>query len=215
MKKVFKFISKYGISIVACAVMAFLCLVSYQALGSPGEATLTSIGQTMNIADDLTVGGNVGIGTADPQAKLDVDGDIEVGGSIVSPNFPIAAGYADDNYSQGSTINYGDQYVNNGDYYNPSSGVFTAPVEGIYEWCATMRETSGTTVYGAIFINGSQQGDRKWWARDGLRRLGHDCQQFYAYPGDEIEHRVVDNGTNNCGQAYCGFRVMLLAQTAI
>ena len=81
MKKVFKFISKYGISIVACAVMAFLCLVSYQAMGSPGEEDLTSIGQNIGIPGDLTVDGNVGIGTADPQAKLDVDGDIRINGN--------------------------------------------------------------------------------------------------------------------------------------
>ncbi len=70
--KIKNFFKKHSVAIGACVIMALICLLSWYVVGQDGGETLTSIGQNMGVVGNLTVGGNVGIGTTSPVARLEI-----------------------------------------------------------------------------------------------------------------------------------------------
>jgi hypothetical protein len=95
--------------------------------------------------------GNVGIGTTNPTAKLEVNGNLAISGMLKTSNpaFSVniaGGGNTGPSYNGGAAVvvPYGDVTLNKGNNYSATSYVFTAPIAGIY-----------TFTWGAIGNNGS------------------------------------------------------------
>ncbi len=116
--KIKNFFKKHSVAIGACVIMALICLLSWYVVGQGGGETLTSIGQNMGVVGNLTVGGNVGIGTMEPQAKVDTSGGLHVrgvqyatSGSVVEIQKPSASLGTISMIADGSTRGFGEMRV--------------------------------------------------------------------------------------------------------
>ncbi len=96
-------------------------------------------------------------------------GDVSVDGYLYVPNrpaFSVALG-SDWRYGTGVII-FEHISVNNGNHYNPSTGRFTAPVSGLYQFCfgglhytyfgRAHLEVNGSHVYGGDVVSHSTWG---------------------------------------------------------
>lgn len=96
------------------------------------------------------VGGNVGIGTSNPQAKLDVNGYIKAS----HPAF--MATKTNGGVSGTTIILWNNVLLNSGGCYNATNGRFTAPVRGIYTFsCQAMKGATTGHLYLYVTKNGS------------------------------------------------------------
>lgn len=97
MRKITNFILKYKITLAVC-VLTIAFSFGWWVLANPGP---TSIGENITVGNDLTVTGtstftgNVGIGTASPGAKLEVNGNI-IASTPTADNHVATKGYVDD-----------------------------------------------------------------------------------------------------------------------
>ena len=85
------------------------------------------------------------------------------GGQILTPNQPAfyAYGVSGGTFATGSYWIFSSTIFNRGNHYNASTGIFTAPVSGIYEFTWSNLGGTGNTVYRYfLYINNSnsQQG---------------------------------------------------------
>jgi hypothetical protein len=104
-------------------------------------------------------GGRLGIATKEPQAVLDVRGDIHGGcpvyfQSTCSTNF-AAAMY--NNGSGGALIEFDTLYEHKGDCFDVGTSLFTAPIHGLYKFGYSMRSRTDSTQHMWTYIqkNGS------------------------------------------------------------
>ena len=95
--------------------------------------------------------GRLGIGTSEPSAALDVRGDIHGGCPI------YFAAYNTNGASAGNTVIWNELWISRGGGYNTSTGIFTAPLAGIYKFYYTLRQSggAGTSLYARVQLNGS------------------------------------------------------------
>jgi hypothetical protein len=104
-------------------------------------------------------GGRLGIGTSEPRAVLDVQGDIHGGcpvyfQALYNANFSATA-Y--NNGSGGALIPWNKLFEHKGSCFDTSTGLFTAPIDGVYRFGYSVRKqtASYSTCWTYIQKNGA------------------------------------------------------------
>uniref|UniRef100_A0A8W8MAV7 C1q domain-containing protein n=1 Tax=Magallana gigas TaxID=29159 RepID=A0A8W8MAV7_MAGGI len=82
----------------------------------------------------------------EPKCKKDCQGKVIAFHAILSTNL--------NNVPKGTIIKFGKVEFNDGNGYYPSTGKFTAPVDGIYSFLWTYHIKKGSSVYLCGFVNG-------------------------------------------------------------
>jgi hypothetical protein len=111
----------------------------------------------------ITASGNVGIGTTNPTAKLDVNGTANFNGIVTMPNQPAFSAQQSDGTisiidSEFISLICDQTVYNTGNYFSPGNGRFTAPVTGTYYMYATVAwQSAFTSTHGRLqlSINGA------------------------------------------------------------
>jgi hypothetical protein len=95
--------------------------------------------------------GRLGIGTSEPRVALDVRGDIYGGCPI------YFAAYNTNGTSAGNTVIWNELWISRGGGYDTGTGIFTAPLAGIYKFYYTLRQSGGgsASLYARVQLNGS------------------------------------------------------------
>jgi hypothetical protein len=167
-------------------------------------------------------GGRLGIGTSEPGAPLDVMG-IPYGPGAR----PIFSAYESDNYSVTATgyIVLGNTFVNGLNCYNTSTGIFVAPLDGIYCFIGNcvMRSSGGSGNSTWTFhINGTNWNPTSTGRPIAYQAIdsGTNHQQtsgsliFYLNKGDSVRiyaPGIPSNTNQNWGQGYGRFLGFLLS----
>jgi hypothetical protein len=190
---------------VAAPIIVVIAVVGGER-GSPEDAV-----------PERTAEGSAGRG-AEALAPLPVDtaglrNEEDCTGQTLEPSeWPIASGYRSgdsDDIGRGELFVWDVVQVNNGRHYDAQTGIFRAPVAGIYELCANLTVTNGIAS-ARLRLDGAFIGPRRWYASPERRRYGRDCQVFTAQPGSEVA-LVVQSPQQRCEESYCNFTTRLLA----
>lgn len=132
--------------IAAIAGLGVLATVAYAGLVGDRLGIGDSTYQSNPPASGAAIKGNVGIGTTNPQKKLQVIGDAEITGTITSPSVPLTT----DNLSEGTTNRY-DRTVS----ISSGSGI---DVSGTYP-SFTISNTQTSAIWGNITGDITEQTD--------------------------------------------------------
>ena len=82
-------------------------------------------------------------------------GDVTVEGHIIVPNRPAFSVTLSNHWTTAGVIKFDVIGVNNGNHYDPSTGRFTAPINGLYQVCyGGIQYPVNTTSYADIRVNG-------------------------------------------------------------
>ncbi len=152
---------------------------------------------------------------AAPQdASFSISGDAEVHGGFRAPNWPVASGYTTTNVSSGNKVEYEHILVNTGDHFDPVTQFFTAPVDGVYEMCASIYRTSSSGVVMSTEVEGEEVFGGWWlYGHDSRSRNPSGCIIFPAEAGDRIGNYNSGSNTFNCsngGPGTCQFNIKLV-----
>ncbi|CAG2204399.1 unnamed protein product [Mytilus edulis] len=73
-------------------------------------------------------------------------------------DFPAFTAYrsSSQSLSVNEVVKFDKIWTNNGDGYDPSSGVFTAPLAGLYHFAAVVMSVSDATLYLSLYHNNAQ-----------------------------------------------------------
>jgi hypothetical protein len=119
-----------------------------------------------NISENARIdyNGNVGIGTTNPTAKLDVNGTANFNGIVTMPNQPAFTAFLNSYWTHSGGVRLVEgswtAVVNQGSCYNTSTRRFTAPVAGKYLINVCAADVAGTGqlafLSAEIWVNGSR-----------------------------------------------------------
>jgi len=120
-------------------------VTSYLIYTYPSEPVGSSVEFSRNTISVNYSSGNVGIGTTNPQAKLDVDGNVNLNGYIKTKHAAFFA-YSQATYAPAANTTFiaSSTLYNIGSCYNTSTGNFTVPTNGVYIFSATVRSYDST-----------------------------------------------------------------------
>ena len=122
------------------------------------------------------------------------------GGIFTRPNHPTfyAYGAAGSGYSSGSYWVFPTTTVNYGNYYNTSTGVFTAPVAGAYQfWWTNLASNAAKDVYRYfIYYNNAQVGN-------GIHlRMDLTGESILAYGTNGVMSCILPMSVNDTARIY-------------
>jgi hypothetical protein len=126
--------------------------------------------------------GRVGIGTSEPRAALDVRGDIRGGCPVYFEARRNAGG------SGGDPIRWNIVVLNKGGGYNPSTGLFTAPISGVYN-ISFSAHSSGAGMNIRLTRNGSEV-DGGWSHVNAVSYNTSKSMVFNLSQGETVGVRV-------------------------
>jgi hypothetical protein len=144
--------------------------------------------------------GRLGIGTSEPRAVLDVRGDIRGGCPVYFEARRDAGG------TGGDPIRWNVVVLNKGGGYNPSTGLFTAPISGVYN-ISFSTHSAGGAMDVRLTRNGSEV-DGGWSYVNAVSYNTSKSMVFNLSQGETVGVRVAGgnvyghNGYNNFSGFY-------------
>jgi hypothetical protein len=145
--------------------------------------------------------GRVGIGTSEPRAVLDVRGDIRGGCPVYFEAHRDAA-----NNTGGDPIRWNVVVLNKGGGYNPSTGLFTAPISGVYN-ISFSAHSSGGAMNVRLTRNGSEV-DGGWSYVNAVSYNTSKSMVFNLKQGETVGVRLNSGGFYGLGyNNFSGFYI--------
>jgi hypothetical protein len=125
-------------------------------------------------------------------------------GTVNMPYQPAFTAYksATSTTSAVNTIVYDATYLNNGNHYSTSTGQFTAPIDGMYQFTSVSLSTGGSVIQTQLYVNGVG----KLYAENTRSNLYGQCITsgvFNLSAGDTV--RVVVTSGSDYGNKYSYF----------
>ena len=169
--------------------------------GSPSvklDIATAALGTALQLSDDTNYGASfIGISGG---MKLQMNGTqvftinqagvgermrIDSSGIVTIPNQPaFFARIESGNFTSTSTIVFNTAYLNRGSYYSTSTGLFTAPVAGVYHFQGRLRSVAGGEMNPIWVKNGV---DQQYWGTSTSFIYGSYTVQMAA--GDTVSIR--------------------------
>ena len=146
----------------------------------------------------------VGIGLGDgeaPSAALDVRGDIYGGCPVYFAADSTAYRYAS---SSGAIIIFDHVEVERGGGYDRTTGIFTAPLSGVYKFVFYARQEGSQLIYARMQLNGSSQGHGRAYMHTSYVMGG--CTSMYRLNvGDTVSVKLWNSSSGRISSSYNGF----------
>lgn len=140
---------------------------------------------------------------------------IDSGGRVSRPNIPAFYGYRDigtenwESFTTQTVYNYNTAIVNRGNCYNPISGIFTAPVSGIYAVnCGMLVGQGGGGATLQVYVNGINKSGRGVHENSVNNNIFVYCSHTFLVSceiNDQISIRIStfsNTPTNNSSAVY-------------
>ena len=118
----------------------------------------------------------------------------------------------DISYNPGTIIQFGEALTNTGGFFNPDTGIFTCPVDGLYYFFITIYTDNDVDIMAAIYLDGNRMVDM-YSSQDGgnhgVTSLVTECNMFQG-----VWVECVDNSGTIRGNRFTSFSGFLLAEYA-